>query len=170
MSNIEQINSEDLLKWTNGDEDDTQPFFIIVKTPTCNKCTALLSKVKFEKPEWFRIFNFKPDDKVGAEILSKLNIGFVPVVLYRYKIQVKNFYKYEIEIIIPDFDDQYTEFQNLVEAFEEKEYQYFDLDEYGAPLDNEKISTLGLVYNEIYADETSEAAKNREMLKREITK
>jgi hypothetical protein len=170
MSNIEQINSEDLLKWTKGELEGENPFFIIVKTPTCAKCMALLSRVKFEKPEWFRIFNFKPDDKVGAELLSKLNLSAVPVVLYRFKIKVKNFYKYEVDKVIPDYDDQFTEFSNLLEAFFEKEYQYFDLDEYGAPKDDEKISTLGLVYNEIYSDETSEAAKNRELLKREITK
>jgi hypothetical protein len=152
---MKTINTDNLERWLKGEEIDDFPYFIVIKTPGCIKCNRLLMNRKIsEKEDWFDIFIFTSQDKKGAEIMNSLSISSVPVILFRYKIERKNFYKYVTRVVMPNMNDL-IEFENILDAIYSKDTKYFGVDEYGelieGDISEEDSAYVSLIY-EIYGE------------------
>lgn len=164
-----EISSDILENWLNGETSNSDPFFVMVKTPTCGKCSALLqNKNIFRNEEWFRIFNFKPTDIKGAEILQKIGVTSVPFFIFRYKQQRKNFWKYFHGIIMMDNPEALMEGENLLDAIYDKDYVFFDYNEKTGEVPEENQLFISLL-DEIYGPPDEETIKNRKVLSESIT-
>jgi hypothetical protein len=168
---LEKISSEALKNWLEGEDFDNSPFFVVVKTPGCIKCEALLKKENiFKKSDWFRTYTFTPQDKIGLEILQQIGVTSAPFIIFRYKLERKNFYKYTGDCIIPDVEDGFINLENTFDAIYDKDFQFFGFNELGEELEKDSNPTmLGLLY-EIYGSPDEETLKEREKFKETLTK
>jgi hypothetical protein len=169
---MKEINSDILKKWSDGEEIDDSPYFIMVKTKSCGKCSSLLERENiFRKPEWFNTYTFTPQDATGAEILQKVGITSVPFILFRYKIRKGTFFKYQLGYIIPDFDEGFINFENIIDAIYDRDFSFFGFNELDEQIekDSENNYEISRLLHEIYGEVNEEVLSERNTFKDSIT-
>jgi len=150
---MEKLTAQEFELWSKGGIDNSDVFFVMIKTASCPKCVALENVIKKHEFDGIGIkaYVYQPSEKVAAAIMSNLEVMSVPTMIFRHK---QEGWKLD-KIDCSDHDD----FTNEFEAIKTNDRLFFE-DE------PNKLSLLDLIYGE----EDPEAKKNRELLKRAITK
>jgi hypothetical protein len=164
---IKEVNGEFLKKWKEGGGENSEPYFILVKTPGCKKCEALLQNEKiFRNLDWFRIYTFTPQDAEGGRILQEIGITSVPFFLIRFKMTRGNFYKYALNAI---YRDDAIEYENIFDAIYANDFKFFGYNEYDEKVsDDDNYSAVRLLH-EIYGEIDSEVMEERNLFKNQVT-
>jgi hypothetical protein len=170
---LEKIKSEKLQSWLKGENIENSPFFVVVKTPGCGKCEALLQKdIIFKKPEWFNTYTFTPQDVIGAEVIKETGLTSVPFILFRYKIIQGKFFKYQMGYLIPDVDDGFTNLENIMDAIYSNDPNFFGFNEFDEIIDDSSEENFGMIrlLHEIHGEIKEEVLSERARFKESITK
>lgn len=149
METLEKMSGTELQEWVNSKKIG-EPFFVVVKTANCPKCEQLLQK-NILKEGWFNLYEFSPKDKEGLKVMQDAKIVSVPSILFKYRDLEKNYKVHTYLLSEQDADKtNYRELQNTLEAFYDKQHEFFGLTEYCVLGKGETDSPEARLFTNIY--------------------
>jgi hypothetical protein len=171
---MKKITGNDLALWTKGSNiNEASPIlFVLVKTPSCPNCEALLAKSeifgKFEENIAIYTHSNGKDGLEGSKVLAQVGVEDVPILLFRFQSGVGGS-TWSVDKIIVDVEDDFINVQNVFDALSEKQFDYFGYNEYDEAIEDGAQFSFNRLLRLIYGEADPTTLKERQLLKREVT-
>lgn len=168
---MKQIDENELKVWSLGGNLRDKIFFMIIKTPGCVKCTALINKEK----ELFKgfednvgLYEFKPSDTKAASVIQQVEVTSVPIILIRFQETRQENSDWKLGVIIPDLQDDLLETGNIMDAIRDNDQSYFGYNEFDEVVETGNQPMFNRLLHLIHGEADEELIKNRQTFKNSI--
>jgi hypothetical protein len=156
----------DFLNGKNITKEEAIIRFVIIKTATCPKCTALINKadtVFKEIKDLVAVYTFSPKDSEISSKLSELEVAGVPVIITAFKSKDG---RDKLGKIVVDYEDNFINLTNIFDAINENDQEFFGFNEFDEIIDdNDCDFMMNRVLRNIYGEVDPEIIKNRKILR-----
>lgn len=167
---MKNFTNEEFVNWTkNNNKENSDIYFVMIKTKNCPKCLVLSSKINKifkDLSDNIATYTFVPGQCPNdvTNIIEKLEQMSVPIIAFRYNFDSQ----WKLKAFNPINVDDTSDFECYIDAIIDTDFSFFGYNEYGEAISEDADLAYYYLLTKISKNIDLQKIKEREVFKKII--